>query len=254
MNPGRVGYPCPLAMNGNWLTSQLVCSMLKTPDEQTTDSSAQAARTNGLDLSDLDAVDVPDRPNWENGPPHELFKELRGRCPVHWSEIPEYPEEEGFWSVSKAEDVREVSLDWETYSSERRRRHRPHPRDPARAHPQHVHRAGSARSTTASRCSSSAASPRSGSPSTRTGSGRSSKGSSTASPAARRVRPGHRRRPARRRARDRQLHGHPGGGRHRLGPPDELGARPRRRRPQPRRARPDPRRRTSPRSSSAAAR
>ncbi len=105
-------------MNGNWLTSQLVCSMLKSPDEQTTDSAAPADGPNGLDLSDLDAIDVPDRPHWENGPPHELFKELRGRCPVHWSEIPEYPEEEGFWSVSKAENVREVSLDWETYSSE----------------------------------------------------------------------------------------------------------------------------------------
>jgi cytochrome P450 len=70
------------------------------------------------DLSDLDAIDVPDRENWENGPPHELFKELRSRCPMHWSEINEYPNEEGFWSVTKADDVREVSLDWETYSSE----------------------------------------------------------------------------------------------------------------------------------------
>jgi cholest-4-en-3-one 26-monooxygenase len=93
--------------------------MLKTPGQQTAASSDPVARSNGLDLSDLDAIDVPDRPNWENGPPHELFKELRGRCPVHWSEIPEYPDEEGFWSVTKASDVREVSLDWETYSSER---------------------------------------------------------------------------------------------------------------------------------------
>jgi cytochrome P450 len=69
--------------------------------------------------SDLDRIDVPDRENWEDGPPHELFKELRGRCPVHWSEINEYPNEEGFWSVTRADDVRDVSLDWETYSSER---------------------------------------------------------------------------------------------------------------------------------------
>ncbi|MGA8218619.1 MAG: cytochrome P450 [Solirubrobacterales bacterium] len=71
------------------------------------------------ELSDLDALDVTDREHWQDGPPHEIFKELRGRCPVHWSEINEYPDEEGFWSVTKAEDVREVSLDWETYSSER---------------------------------------------------------------------------------------------------------------------------------------
>ena len=30
-----------------------------------------------------------------------------------------YPEEEGFWSVTTAEDVQEVSHDWQTYSSER---------------------------------------------------------------------------------------------------------------------------------------
>ena len=68
---------------------------------------------------ELEAIDIPDRPNWEDGPPYEIFKELRGRCPVHWSEINEYPEEEGFWSVTKAKDVKAISLDWETYSSER---------------------------------------------------------------------------------------------------------------------------------------
>jgi len=68
---------------------------------------------------DLEALDVTDREYWEDGPPHEIFTELRGRCPVHWSEINEYPDEEGFWSVTKAKDVREISLDWETYSSER---------------------------------------------------------------------------------------------------------------------------------------
>jgi cytochrome P450 len=70
-------------------------------------------------LADLDALDVTDRPYWQNGPPHGIFKELRGRCPVHWSEINEYPNEEGFWSITRADDVHEVSLDWETYSSER---------------------------------------------------------------------------------------------------------------------------------------
>jgi cytochrome P450 len=68
--------------------------------------------------ADLDALDVTDREHWEDGPPHEIFKELRGRCPVHWSEINEYPNEKGFWSVTRAKDIREVSLDWEAYSSE----------------------------------------------------------------------------------------------------------------------------------------
>jgi cholest-4-en-3-one 26-monooxygenase len=83
--------------------------MSKPPDEQLADLAKQ----------DLDEIDVTDREHWEDGPPHEIFTELRGRCPVHWSEINEYPNEEGFWSVTKADDVREVSLDWETYSSER---------------------------------------------------------------------------------------------------------------------------------------
>jgi cholest-4-en-3-one 26-monooxygenase len=68
---------------------------------------------------DLEALDVTDAEHWEDGPPYEIFSELRGRCPVHWSEINEYPNEEGFWSITKADHVREVSLDWETYSSER---------------------------------------------------------------------------------------------------------------------------------------
>src|SRR5213075_2289144 len=32
--------------------------------------------------------------------------------------ITEYPTEEGYWSVTKAEDIHEVSRDWQTYSSE----------------------------------------------------------------------------------------------------------------------------------------
>jgi cytochrome P450 len=72
-------------------------------------------------LSDAELVelDVTDRDHWEHGPPHELFNEMRGRCPVHWSEINEYPNEAGFWSITRADDVRTVSLDHETYSSER---------------------------------------------------------------------------------------------------------------------------------------
>ncbi len=93
--------------------------MLKAPDRQAAPYVAPRAQAQGLDLSDLDALDVPEREHWLEGPPHAIFKELRGRCPVHWSEIPEYPNEDGFWSLTRAEHVREVSLDWETYSSER---------------------------------------------------------------------------------------------------------------------------------------
>ncbi|HLL91430.1 MAG TPA: cytochrome P450, partial [Solirubrobacteraceae bacterium] len=69
--------------------------------------------------SDLDNVLVGERDLWLEGPPHELFKRLRGECPVHWtSRVTEYPEEAGYWSVTTADDIQAVSRDWRTYSSE----------------------------------------------------------------------------------------------------------------------------------------
>jgi cytochrome P450 len=67
----------------------------------------------------LNNVRVLDREWWGDGPPHELFKELRANCPVHWtSEITEFPDEKGFWSITRPGDVAAVSREWETYSSE----------------------------------------------------------------------------------------------------------------------------------------
>ena len=66
----------------------------------------------------VEEVLVTERELWLDGPPHELFKRMRSECPVHWTpRISEYPEEEGFWSVTLADDVHEVSRDWQTYSS-----------------------------------------------------------------------------------------------------------------------------------------
>jgi cytochrome P450 len=70
--------------------------------------------------SDLEDVLVTDRANWVEGPPHELFAQLRSECPVHWtSHVTEYPAEDGYWSVTRARDIHTVSRDWRTYSSER---------------------------------------------------------------------------------------------------------------------------------------
>src|SRR3954452_17216011 len=67
----------------------------------------------------LNDLRVLDRELWQDGPPHDLFKELRANCPVHWTpEITEFPQEKGFWSVTRPEDIAAVSRDWETYSSE----------------------------------------------------------------------------------------------------------------------------------------
>jgi cholest-4-en-3-one 26-monooxygenase len=68
----------------------------------------------------LDEVLLIDRERWPDGPPHDLFKQMRGECPVHWSShVPEFPESAGFWSITTADDVHAVSRDWQTYSSER---------------------------------------------------------------------------------------------------------------------------------------
>jgi cytochrome P450 len=69
--------------------------------------------------SDLENILVGDREHWQDGPPHELFKRLRGECPVHWTDrITEFPDEAGYWSVTMADDIHTVSRDFRTYSSE----------------------------------------------------------------------------------------------------------------------------------------
>jgi cytochrome P450 len=68
----------------------------------------------------LDEVLVIERERWPDGPPHDLFRRMRGECPVHWtSRVPEFPESAGFWSITTADDVHTVSRDWQTYSSEK---------------------------------------------------------------------------------------------------------------------------------------
>ncbi|WP_249011245.1 cytochrome P450 [Conexibacter sp. DBS9H8] len=66
----------------------------------------------------LDSVGVADDAHWTDGAPHELFRRLRRECPVHWSAgIAQSPQDAGFWSVTSAELIQQVSRDWETYSS-----------------------------------------------------------------------------------------------------------------------------------------
>jgi cytochrome P450 len=68
---------------------------------------------------DVDEILVTERELWLEGPPYETFKRLRHECPVHWtSRLTEFPEEKGFWSVTRADDIHTVSRDFRTYSSE----------------------------------------------------------------------------------------------------------------------------------------
>ena len=68
---------------------------------------------------DIRSVELSDNELWQEGPPHEVFRQMRAECPIHHTErIEEFPDEAGFWSVTTAEDVHTVSRDWRTYSSE----------------------------------------------------------------------------------------------------------------------------------------
>ncbi len=73
----------------------------------------------GEEQAPLEGLRVGDQENFLEGPPLELFRRMRGECPVHWTDgFTEYPDEDGFWSITTAEDVHEVSRDWQTFSSE----------------------------------------------------------------------------------------------------------------------------------------
>jgi cytochrome P450 len=68
---------------------------------------------------DIETVELTEEELWADGPPYETFKEMRSKCPIHWTESFElFPDEPGFWSVTTADDVHTVSRDWKTYSSE----------------------------------------------------------------------------------------------------------------------------------------
>jgi len=64
----------------------------------------------GLDLGNLDL--------WRDGPPHEIFEQLR-REPLHFSALDAFEHERGFWSVVLFEDIAAVGRDHETFSSAR---------------------------------------------------------------------------------------------------------------------------------------
>lgn len=67
----------------------------------------------------LDTLDLGDVELWRDGPPHEIFDRLRREAPVHWSPMATWPGEPGFWSITTAELIHEVSRDWQTFSSEK---------------------------------------------------------------------------------------------------------------------------------------
>jgi cholest-4-en-3-one 26-monooxygenase len=68
---------------------------------------------------DIESLELTERELWLQGPPLEVFRQMRSQCPIHRTEtFEEFPDEAGFWSVTTADDVYTVSRDWKTYSSE----------------------------------------------------------------------------------------------------------------------------------------
>ena len=80
------------------------------------------------DTPTLDDIDLLAE-TWTRREPHDQFDLLRREAPVFWHPEPDGP---GFWAVTKHADVRTVSHDWETYSSEAGRHVHP---DPGRGGP-----------------------------------------------------------------------------------------------------------------------
>ena len=71
-------------------------------------------------LQNLDSVDLADPAVWDDGPPYDLFKRMQREAPVHFSPQNNVPGEGGFWSITRFDDIRAISRDHKTFSSERR--------------------------------------------------------------------------------------------------------------------------------------
>ena len=67
----------------------------------------------------LDGLDVSNLDLWRDGPPDEVFARLRREAPVHFSALGDFPDERGFWSIVRYDDIAAVGRDHETFSSAR---------------------------------------------------------------------------------------------------------------------------------------
>ncbi len=67
--------------------------------------------------TDLGGIDLVDPDNYVERIPFEWFDELRHEAPVVWHDEP--GPNRGFWAVTRYDDLVEVHMDWQTYSSEK---------------------------------------------------------------------------------------------------------------------------------------
>jgi len=68
---------------------------------------------------EIEELDVSNPDIWAERVPYDLFAALRAEDPVHWSEMTAYDDEPGYWSITKAAHLTEVSKDFEVFSSRR---------------------------------------------------------------------------------------------------------------------------------------
>ena len=62
----------------------------------------------------LDQIDLLED-TWSRAVPYDQFDVLRAQAPVLWHDHPDYI---GFWAVTRYDDVRAISRDHQTFSSE----------------------------------------------------------------------------------------------------------------------------------------
>jgi cholest-4-en-3-one 26-monooxygenase len=67
-----------------------------------------------MTLITLDQIDLLED-TWARGVPHDQFAVLRREAPVYWHE---HPNARGFWAITKHADVKAVSHDAATFSTE----------------------------------------------------------------------------------------------------------------------------------------
>ena len=70
-------------------------------------------------MPDITPVDLSDDNSFKDGFPHGFFRWLRENDPVHWhAPTPVSPDGEGFWVISRYDDIMEVLRTPEIYSSD----------------------------------------------------------------------------------------------------------------------------------------
>lgn len=70
-------------------------------------------------MTRVDLIDLSDPDLFSDGPPHHVYRHLRDHAPVHWHEpTANTPDGEGFWCLTRHEDVEWAAKHAELFSSE----------------------------------------------------------------------------------------------------------------------------------------